>query len=479
MLKWAAVMLIPTGVFAQNAQLSGFVSDPSQARVPKANLTITNDNTGSKRSTDSNSDGLYTFPGLEPGKYSVLVEASGFQPERQTGIQLEVAQNARLDFTLRVGDTKQEVSVQADALSINTTDATVSMTVNRDLVENLPLNGRSFQQLITLAPGVNLTGSQNAGDLGEFSVNGQRPTANYFTVDGVGANLGSNYYGMVGLGETLSAAGGTNSMVSVDALQEFRILTSSFAPEYGRTPGGQVILLTRSGSNAFHGTAFEYFRNDVLDANDWFANRVGAARAPLRFNDFGGTLGGPIVKDKTFFFFSYEGQQLRQPGFSVTSVPDIASRQAAPPAVQALLNSFPVPNGPELGSGFAEFSAGYSNPIKVNTTSFRVDQIFSPTLSAFARYSYAPSSSLQRGGELGLSSVFNFLYRPQSVTGGLTYAITPTVVNETRVNWSKNAQTQSNQLDNFGGAVPIPLSSLLVLPATVSDALAIHWYRST
>ena len=359
------------------------------------------------------------------------------------------------------------MNVTADASPVNTTDASVGLTVSGDLAENLPLNGRSFQQLITLAPGVSLTGGQNSGDRGEFSVNGQRPTSNYFTVDGVSANLGS--FGgagtVVGSGESLNAAGGTNSLVSVDGLQEFRILTSSFAPEYGRTPGGQVILLTRSGTNTFHGTAFEYFRNNVLDANDWFANRAGSPRAALRFNDYGGTVGGPIVKNKTFFFFSYEGQPLRQPQFTITSVPDLASRQAAPAAVQPLLNAFPIPNGPELGSGLAQFSAGYSNPINSNATSLRVDHNFSPKVSTFARYNYAPSSSEVRGlyGSV-LSDVVRASYQAQSITAGLTYAISPAVVNETRVNWSENLTTSAAMLDNLGGATVPSMSTLLFPP---------------
>jgi hypothetical protein len=460
------VLLFALPVLAQQAQLSGFVEDPSGSRIEKATVTVVSDDTETQRTTESNGSGYYSVPDLTPGHYHIEVGAQGFQKVNRSGIILEVAQAARVDFRLEVSTTSATVNVTADASPINTTDASVSLTISGDLVENLPLNGRSFQQLITLAPGVNLTSGQNFGDYGEFSVNGQRPTSNYFTVDGVGANLGSagGAGGISGIGQTLNAAGGTNSLVSVDALQEFRILTSSFAPEYGRTPGGQVLLLTRPGTNAFHGTAFEYFRNNVLDANDSFANRAGAARAPLRFNDYGATLGGPIVKNKTFFFFSYEGQPLRQPQFGISSVPDLASRQAAPATVQPLLNAFPVPNGPELGNGLAEFSAGYSNPINSNAISLRVDHVFGPKLSTFVRYNYAPSSSgVRAGGGNALSDVDHLSFKAQSVTWGLTYAINPTVVNETRVNWSENLTAQAYTLDNFGGATP-PANSALFLP---------------
>jgi hypothetical protein len=467
------VLLIAIPGLAQQAQLSGVIEDPSGGRVDKAAIKVISEDTQATRRTESNSSGFYSVPDLPPGHYRLEVDAQGFQKLNRAGIVLEVTQAARLDFRLEVSTTAATVNVTADASPINTTDASVSMTVDRDLVENLPLNGRSFQQLITLAPGVNLSGGQNLGDWGEFSVNGQRPTSNYFTVDGVNANLGSTLGATNGSGETLNAAGGTNSLVSVDALQEFRILTSSFAPEFGRTPGGQVILLTRSGTNDFHGTLFEYLRNDVLDANDWFANRAGAERAALRFNDFGGTLGGPINKDKTFFFFSYEGELLRQPQFSITSVPDLASRQAAPAAVQPLLNGFPVPNGPELGNGLAEFSAGYSNPIHANATSLRVDHIFGPNLTGFGRYSYAPSSSAIRGGdEQALSGVYRTSFLAQSITGGLTYSISPRLVNETRVNWSENLTQVNSTLDNFGGATPPSNSTLFLPPYSPSNLLA-------
>jgi outer membrane receptor protein involved in Fe transport len=467
-----AALLAPALLFGQSAEISGLVKDPVGAVIPNASVEIRNQDTGVRQKTTTNTDGLYSVPGLNPGTYQATVQATGFKTLTRDGIVLEVAQRARLDLTLEVGAVQEKVNVTADASPINTTDASVSMTVGGDLVENLPLNGRSFQQLITLAPGVNLAGSANGGDRGEFSVNGQRPTSNYFTVDGVGANLGSGAPTTTGSSETLNAAGGTGSLVSVDALQEFRILTSSFSPEYGRTPGGQVILLTRSGTNGFHGTLFEYFRNNVLDANDWFANRAGAPRAALRFNDYGGTLGGPIVKNSTFFFFSYEGQPLRQPEFSITSVPDMTSRQTAPTAVQPLLNAFPVPNGPELGNGLAEFTAGYSNPINANATSFRVDHIFGPKLSAFARYNYAPSSSTTRGGDgQALSGLYQTSFLAQSITTGLTYSVSPSVVNETRVNWSENPTTTTSTLDKFGGAIPPSRASLLVPPYTSDDEL--------
>src|SRR5207244_3682830 len=210
----------------------------------------------------------------------------------------------------------------------------VSTVVDRNFAENIPMNGRSFQTLIQLTPGVVLTPT-GGGDFGQFSVNGQRAASNYWMVDGVGANVGvanganGSGEGITGALPGLSVLGGTNSLVSVDALQEFRIQTSTYAPEFGRMPGGQISILTRSGTNQFHGTVFEYLRNDKLDANDWFANFTGVRKPPERQNDFGGTFSGPILKDKTFFFFSYEGLRLRLPQVALTTVPDLSARQSA------------------------------------------------------------------------------------------------------------------------------------------------------
>src|SRR4029077_8680905 len=195
----------------------------------------------------------------------------------------------------------------------------------------------------------------------QFNVNGQRSSANYWTVDGVSANIGIAPFGIPGNGlagslGSFSTSGGTNSLVSVDALQEFRIQTSTYAPEFGRTPGGQISIVTRSGTNQFHGTLFDYFRNDSLDANDWFngfTNNPPLPKAQERQNDFGGTFSGPIVKGKTFFFFSYEGFRLRLPQTAATFVPDTNpldpfSRQFADPELLPYMNAFPLPNGPEV-----------------------------------------------------------------------------------------------------------------------------------
>ena len=336
----------------------------------------------------------------------------------------------------------------------------------------MPLNGRSFSSLIDLAPGVVLAPA-NYYEQGQFSVNGQRPDANYFTVDGVSANLGNVGSGgnlaQSGAGQlvTTSAFGGTSNLVSLDALQEFRIETSTFAPEYGRTPGAQVSVVTKSGTNAFHGTVFEYFRNDVLDANDWFADHDELAKPALRQNDFGGVFGGPILKDKLFFFGSYEGLRLRQPLVANTYVPTLATLQSAPAVVQPLLNAFPKPtaNGQDFGNGTAAFTAGYSDPSTLNTSAIRIDYLPTKKVTIFGRYNYAPSSIAERGSGGGTdltaySTSFHTQYGFQSVTVGSNQTLNSQLINELRFNYSRSRANSFYTLDNFGGAVPPTESQL-------------------
>ncbi len=312
----------------------------------------------------------------------------------------------------------------------------------------------------------------NVNDQSQFSVNGQRPDANYFLVDGVSANLGTagsgSELGQGGAGQlpATSAFGGTSSLVSLDALDEFRIQTSTFAPEYGRTPGAQVSVTTKSGTNTLHGTLFEYFRNDSLDANDWFANSDGLAKTELRQNDFGGVLGGPLRRrsaktSKMFFFGSYEGLRLRQPHVADTFVPSLATLQNAPAAVRPLLNAFPKPNGPDFGSGTAPFSASYSDPSTLNSSSIRIDYLPSQSVTVFGRYSDAPSAIDQRAPSgFSYSSVQNTKYRTQSLTLGASQMLTPRLTNEFRFNFSRSRADSFVTLDNFGGAVPPPDSVL-------------------
>jgi hypothetical protein len=455
-----------------NAGLSGRITDPSKAFIADAKIAAFGIATNVRYETTTNSSGEYYLTNLPPGSYRLEIEKPGFKKLIKPDVILHVQDALAIDFELTLGSASDSVTVEAGAPLVNTESATVSTVVDRTFVEDIPLNGRSFQTLIFLTPGVVVTATA-FDDQGQFSVNGQRADANYFTVDGVSANFGvTGYFPMVqsagGALPAFSAAGGTNSLVSIDAMQEFRIQTSSFAPEFGRTPGGQISIVTRSGTNSFHGALFDYFRNSVLDANDWFGNFNHLPKPEERQNDFGGVFGGPIFKDKTFFFFSYEGLRLRQPVTQQTAVPDAASRLQAPAAIQPFLNAYPIANGAELGAGLAQFNASFSVPSSLDAYSIRVDHVINSKLNLFGRYNYSPSSLDQRApfSRPALSTTESFSSSVQTLTVGLTELIKPGISNEVRVNYSNDRISTKYALDNIGGAVPFPDS--LVFPTGFS-----------
>jgi len=460
------VLACSTAVRGQstNGSINGRITDSSHSAIADAKVTAVNVGTNFRYEAATNSSGEYYFANLPPGSYSLEIEKAGFKKLVRPDVTLHVQDALHIDFEMTLGPSKESVTVEAGVPLVNTTDATVSTVIDRNFVEDLPLNGRSFQTLIMLTPGVVVTATA-FDDQGQFSVNGQRANANYFTVDGVSANFGVTGYPPLaqtagGALPALSAQGGTNSLVSVDAMQEFRIQTSSFAPEFGRMPGGQISIATRSGTNQFHGTEFEYFRNSVLDANDWFSNRDQLPKAEERQNDFGGVFGGPILKDKAFFFFSYEGLRLRQPATQETVVPDAASRQQAPASMQPYLNSYSIPNGPAVGPGLAQFNGSYSNPSSLDAYSIRVDHAINSELSLFGRYNYSPSDTDVRNPFGALSTTQSFSTSVHTFTLGLTHLINTTISNEVRGNYSNDRVSSKFNLDNFGGAVPLADSAM-------------------
>jgi len=453
-------------LFAQspNGNINGLVSDPSTAAVVGAEIVAVNDVTRVQYTTKSNAEGIYVLPNLPPGPYRVQVSKIGFKTLIKPDIVLNVQDSLSINFTLLVGAFHEIVTVEGGASIINTTDASVSTVVDQTFVKNMPLNGRSFQTLINLTPGVVAIPS-NSFNGGQFSINGQRGSANYWMVDGVSANVGigatssGTGNGLGGALGSFSVMGGTNSLVSVDSMEEFRIQTSTYAPEFGRTPGGQISIVTRSGTNQFHGTAYDYFRNDVLDANNWFngyTNNPPLPKAKERQNDFGGTLAGPIVRDRTFFFFSYEGLRLRLPQTALSTVPDVAARQSAVPAMQPFLNAYPMPNGPDdSATGIARFNASFSNPATLDAYSLRIDQRLGKSLNVFGRYNYSPSEIAQRGTSgNSLNTVSATNITTQTATVGATWSFSPTIASDLRLNYSRTSAHLFSYLDSLGGAVP-------------------------
>lgn len=462
--------------FAQNAQIQGRVSDSSGALIPKATIRIVDQQTGTERKTVTNGSGQYTVAGLDPSVYKIFVQASGFSTAVSTPITLNVAQNAVLDFKMQVGDVGQTVTVDGSGLQINTVDASVSTVIDRNFVQNIPLNGRSFQDLLTLSPGVaqvpSPTSASSVGYSGSLVVNGQRTEENYFTIDGVSANTGTPA-GQVGTGAgvsggvpALTALGTTQSLVSIDALQEFRANTSTYSAEYGRTPGGNFSFTTRSGTNRLHGEIYDYFRNDALDANNWFNDYYSDPKTKERQNDFGGTLSGPISiphlyqgKDRSFFFFSYEGLRLDSPQPATPQlVPDQLLRQGAPSSLQPLLNAFPVANGGEdgLNNGFGYYIESVSNPATFNNTGIRVDQKIGEHLLIFGRYADSPSNSTSYSRAVRqVVSQGN-----QTVTLGSTYVLSLHQTNDFRFNYTSTTGATASTSTSLGNATPLSVTTL-------------------
>ena len=474
---------------SSSATLSGTVMDQAGAVIPGVNLTLLNLSTALQRHATTTQEGAYIVPLLPPGRYNMTAQRDGFTTVEVRNVVLNTGDQLALRIKLKVGEIGESVIIVDDPSSIQQS-AAIGTVVNRHFVENLPLNGRSFQSLFELTPGVVLTRA-TFNEQGQFSVNGQRANANYFMVDGVSANFGVSAGSAPGQSAggslpALTALGSTNNLVSVDALEEFRILTSTYAPEFGRTSGAQVSIITRSGGNEIRGTVFDYFRNDALDASDWFANSRGLRRPAIRQNDFGGVIGGPLIKNHAFFFFSNEMLRLRQPQVAVTEVPSNSARQLAPSAIKPFVDAFPIPNGPERNQGLAEFAASYSDPASLNATSIRIDVATSERLALFGRYAYATSNTVQRGGTIlpgfnvhqvvnpTISQSLNNLNRveldTQALTGGATFSFGAGAINDVRANWSRARGATSFTLDDFGGARVPPASLLFPSSTSPEDA---------
>jgi hypothetical protein len=471
-LIFASLFSIPLIAQLATASLSGVVTDEQGAAVPGTLVTVEDPARGIRREAVSGPSGAFSFAQLPPSTYLLTAKARGFAASKVERLVLNASDLRTLRITLSVAQRDDTITVTAEMPLVSESPA-VATSVDQQFIENQPLNGRSFQSLIALSPGVQLTPS-NLVNQGQFSVNGQRTGANYFTVDGVSANFGLPFattpYEAGGTVPSLSAQGGTGALASVDAVQEFTIQTSTYAPEYGRQPGAQVAIVTRSGTNAFHGSAFEYLRNDKLDANSWFGNFNALRRPALRQNDFGFTAGGPLFipkfydgRNRTFFFVSYEGLRLVQPVISAPSrVPTLAAREQASGLVKALLEAYPLPIAPPLANAPLEspYIASFSNPSNLDATSFRLDHAMSSRWTLFGRYNDAPSQTRERGRFATPSFVANLTGKTETFTAGATGVLSAAASNDLRFNWSRSRAAQIYTQDTFGGAKLLPRNLL-------------------
>lgn len=451
----AVCVLLCSGIaWAQGSTgtISGTARDSSGAVLPGVKVVILNEATGISRTVDTNTAGQYSAPSLSPGSYQVTATRDGFQTVVRNGIVLTVAQEEVVDLALTVGSVSQSVVVTGAAPLVETTTASLGSLVDDKTIRELPLNGRSWDQLALLQPSVVLTSPGQTGGSAytfgtgkRFSVGGQRSIANSFLLDGTDVNDQSN--------GTPGGAAGTN--LGVDTILEFKIFTNSFNAEFGHSSGSVTTAVTRSGTNDFHGTAFEYLRNSVFDARNYFDPASGPPA--FRRNQFGGVLGGPIKKDKFFFFVGYEGLRQALATSQTAIVPTALARQGTlptgtvtvNPAVVPYLNLYPLPNATNFGDGTGAFVSVPTVPTNEDNVMARVDYQLSAKTSLFARYMFDTDSVKAQ------QNLPNYLVdtatRRQYVTLQANTVLSPTALNNFRFAFNR---THSEFDPTISPAVP-------------------------
>jgi outer membrane receptor protein involved in Fe transport len=448
------------------ATILGVVKDSSGSVIPAASLTAKNVETGQIRTAMSAADGSYRFQAVPIGSYEIRAEHSGFQTQVQTGLTVSVSQEAVVNITLQVGTVADTVSVTADAPLVNTTSGALGTLVDDQKIAELPLNGRNYVDLMLLQPGINLQANKNqgGGQVGVwFSSNGAPVRSNNMLLDGA---IILNMYGA-------GASSASGSTLGLDGIQEWRVVTNASSAEYGMNMGSQMLIVSKGGTNAFHGSAFEYLRNSAMDAANRFyvpsASNGFQRIPPYRRNNYGGSFGGPIKKDKTFFFGVYEGLRER---LSVTNVDPVLpaachqligagtnnttlanptgcastgldSTSVVPASIQPILAAIPLPT-----AGFAnQYIFTYSQPTNESYGQVRVDQNISASDTLFGRYTIDDSEQTQTGGYPGFTTLLTS--RNQFVTASENHIFSPTLLNTARFSFSRTTIPQTDPPSGF------------------------------
>ena len=470
---------VPARAQVVGATLSGTITDPSGSVVPNAQVSARNTATGVTRTVTADAAGLYVAPNLLPGTYEVSVTAPGFSTSKESNLVLGVGAEQQLNFSLKVGETTQTVQVTEAAPLVQTTSSTLSSEVESTTVRELPLNGRDWASLATLSPGVTglngevqlpfesgaLRGNRGFGS--QLTIAGGRPTQNNYRLDGLSISDYTNGSGSV-MGATLG----------VDAIQEFSVITGNYSAEYGRTSGGVINAVSKSGTNSFHGDAYEFWRNDAMDANDFFSNIAGQPLPALRRNQFGAAAGGPIIKDRTFIFGDYEGIRLSEgtasgnsrvpsenarlgilnggtvpaanlgagtpcnsngPGHYLSPLSTVCVNDAA----AKYLALYPHPNGP-VNPKNPDVAFFVFAPVRVVTENFvttRLDHRFSDKDSLFATYNYDNSPFTTPDG-FDTISILSGVKRNLAALEW-THTLTPALLNNARVGYNRNDTTNN------------------------------------
>jgi hypothetical protein len=457
------------------ASLSGTVKDESGTGVPAAAVSVKNIETGAERKLVTDENGRYSAPSIAIGKYQVSASKEGFSSALKTGIELVVGQTTEVNLELPVGELKQVVTVEETTSPVNLTTQQISGLVSERQVKDLPLNGRSYDQLVTLNPGIVNYTAQRTGGVGSsnssvgnmFAISGRRPQENLFLLNGV------EYTGASVINNT---PGGTSGqLLGVDAVREFNVVSDTYGAEYGKRPGGQVSIVTASGTNDLHGTVYEFLRNSDLDSRNFFDQ---GAIPHFERNSFGGTLGGPIKKDKFFVFGNYEGFRQHLGVSAVTLVPDNDARngivsgknEGVAPSVVPLLSLWPVANGPELGSGIAE---AFSHPLQAIREDFgttRFDYNISQKDTLFGVYTVDDSFANTPSAN-PLSSVVEGL-REQVASVQEQHVFSPSVLNTVRIGFSRGSYYFTGQVpgDLPGWVSGKPIGAIVIGGGTASNA---------
>ena len=441
-----------------SATISGTIKDETGGVLPGVDLVIHNVETGLTRSAVSDAKGYFTVPGLAPGTYDVRAMLQGFATAVQTGIVLAVSQQAGLNLTLKVGTASETITVSGESALVEVRTSALSAVVTEKTIEELPLNGRNYIALATLQPGIvqftEKSGTASATRGVQLNINGMGGRSNSYLIDG------ANMKGYAGLA-TVTAA---DSTLGVETIREFRVVTNSFSADYGRAMGGIINIATKSGSNELHGSAFEFFRNSRMDAPNYFD--VGDP-PPFTRHQYGGVVGGPLRKNRIFFFGGYERLQEDLGQTVVTAVPTAAARAGlVNPVVKPYLDLYPLPNGRDLGGGVAQYNYAFNRATRENFLQGRVDIDLSNKDVLFVRHTYdgAKQTYPLATGVIGTSGFPGFFTNGVSTNQFFTAeenrTFTPSFLNAVRfstsvLNWG---QTPGNTLNNplpFFSAAPL------------------------
>lgn len=473
--------------------ITGVVQDETGAVVPGATVTVRNTDTGISRALTTDGQGRYQALNLNPGNYEVEGQSTGFQREIRRGIQITVGRQAVVNLPMRVGAVTETVEVTGEAPLIETRTSTLGALVNQRTIESMPLNGRSWDQLALLQTGVTPYSGGTGKSFGDsqgtkFSVAGSRSYSNSFLLDGTDINGHGN--------STPGGASGVN--LGVDAIREFQVITNAFAAEHGRATGAVVSAITKSGTNQFHGSVFEFFRNDNLDAAEYGffddpENDI-KARPPFVQNQFGGSIGGPIKRDRTFFMAAYEGLRRRRGEPNVPIVPSADGKNgilgrnpdgtprpaiAISPRIRTFLDLYPTANDPDSVSLFNNGLGFFINAPSVSTTQNyvlgRIDHQINDSHSIFGRYVFDQDTVTNPGGTYGIPGfTTEQASRKQYVTAQVNSILTPTVLNHFRVAFNRTGQFEdelpTNDLGPEFSFIPGLPMGLITVSGTIATA---------